>query len=45
MNFVSPQSSHVTYRFTGKWSGPKNLVLSNDLLANWKVSRIIWSAQ
>lgn len=45
INCVSPQSSHVTYRFTGKWSGPKNLVPSNDVLANWKVSGIIWSAQ
>ncbi|HGJ5891917.1 MAG TPA: DUF1131 family protein [Arsenophonus apicola] len=26
-------------------SGPKNLVPSNDILANWKVSSIIWSAQ
>ncbi|WGM04608.1 RpoE-regulated lipoprotein [Arsenophonus nasoniae] len=45
INCVSPQSSHVIYRFTGKWSGPKNLVPSNDVLANWKVSGIIWSAQ
>ncbi|MFS1538475.1 MAG: RpoE-regulated lipoprotein [Candidatus Phlomobacter fragariae] len=45
INCVSPQSTHVIYRFSGKWSGPKHLVPSNDVLANWKVSSIIWSAQ
>ncbi|MGP1959123.1 MAG: DUF1131 family protein [Arsenophonus sp. NC-CH8-MAG3] len=45
INCVSPQSTHITYRFTGKWNGPKNLVPSNDVLASWKVSSIIWSAQ
>ncbi|MFV9998279.1 MAG: RpoE-regulated lipoprotein [Arsenophonus endosymbiont of Dermacentor nuttalli] len=45
INCVSPQSAHVIYRFTGKWNGPKHLVPSNDILANWKVSDIIWSAQ
>ncbi|OCA54563.1 RpoE-regulated lipoprotein [Photorhabdus namnaonensis] len=39
---ASPQSRHVSYLFTGHWSGPEGLIPSDDVLKNWKVERIIW---
>ena len=35
-------SQHITYLFTGEWSGPEGLMPSDDTLKNWKVSKIIW---
>ncbi len=35
-------SQHISYAFTGNWSGPEELMPSDDMLKNWKVSKIIW---
>lgn len=36
------ESQHVSYLFSGTWSGPEGLMPSDDTLKNWKVSKIIW---
>ncbi|MBC8952450.1 RpoE-regulated lipoprotein [Xenorhabdus sp. PB62.4] len=38
----TPQSRHVSYVFTGIWDGPEGLLPSDDVLKDWKISRIIW---
>ncbi|EMC0025445.1 RpoE-regulated lipoprotein [Enterobacter cloacae subsp. cloacae] len=38
----APDSQHISYLFTGTWSGPEGLMPSDDTLKNWKVSKIIW---
>ena len=35
-------SQHISYLFTGSWSGPQALMPPDDILRNWKVSKIIW---
>ncbi|WP_049005821.1 RpoE-regulated lipoprotein [Enterobacter cloacae] len=35
-------SQHISYVFTGTWSGPEGLMPSDDTLKNWKVSKILW---
>ncbi|ECG8590078.1 RpoE-regulated lipoprotein [Salmonella enterica subsp. salamae] len=35
-------SQHISYVFSGEWSGPEGLMPSDDALRNWKVSKIIW---
>ncbi|EPX2487123.1 RpoE-regulated lipoprotein [Klebsiella michiganensis] len=35
-------SQHISYAFTGNWSGPDELMPSDDTLKNWKVSKFIW---
>lgn len=35
-------SQHVSYVFSGEWSGPEGLMPSDDTLKNWTVSKIIW---
>ncbi|MBM3071323.1 RpoE-regulated lipoprotein [Enterobacter sp. RHBSTW-00994] len=35
-------SQHISYLFTGTWSGPEGLMPSDDTLKNWKISQIIW---
>jgi Protein of unknown function (DUF1131) len=35
-------STHISYLFSGDWSGPQGLMPSDDTLKNWKVSQIIW---
>ena len=35
-------SQHISYAFTDNWSGPEELMPSDDTLKNWKVSKIIW---
>ncbi|MDC0694295.1 RpoE-regulated lipoprotein [Klebsiella pasteurii] len=35
-------SQHISYAFTGNWSGPEELMPSDDTLKSWKVSKIIW---
>lgn len=35
-------SQHISYVFTGTWSGPEGLMPSDDTLKNWKVSKIVW---
>ena len=35
-------SQHISYLFTGQWSGPADLMPSDDALKSWKVSKIIW---
>ncbi|WP_175486005.1 RpoE-regulated lipoprotein [Xenorhabdus japonica] len=41
---TAPQSQHVSYVFTGIWDGPEGLMPSDDVLKNWKVSRIVWKS-
>ena len=36
-------SQHISYVFTGTWSGPEGLMPSDDTLKNWKVSKILWT--
>lgn len=35
-------SQHISYVFSGEWSGPEGLMPSDDTLKAWKVSKIIW---
>ncbi|WP_330982947.1 MULTISPECIES: RpoE-regulated lipoprotein [Enterobacterales] len=35
-------SQHISYLFSGSWSGPQDLMPPDDSLKNWKVSKIIW---
>ncbi|HDS3776412.1 RpoE-regulated lipoprotein [Enterobacter roggenkampii] len=35
-------SQHISYVFTGTWSGPEGLMPSDDTLKSWKVSKILW---
>lgn len=35
-------SEHISYLFSGNWSGPEGLMPSDDALKNWTVSKIIW---
>ncbi|MBJ7222039.1 MULTISPECIES: RpoE-regulated lipoprotein [unclassified Brenneria] len=42
---VAPQSKHVSYLFSGEWSGPEGLMPPDDILKTWRVSKIIWHAQ
>ncbi|EOD6326969.1 RpoE-regulated lipoprotein [Providencia stuartii] len=39
---VAPQTSHIIYRFNGKWQGPEGLMPPDDELKSWTVSQIIW---
>lgn len=36
------ESQHISYIFTGHWSGPQDLMPSDDALKNWKIEKIIW---
>lgn len=38
----APQSTHVSYVFSGIWHGPDSLMPADDSLKDWKVSKIIW---
>lgn len=38
----APGSQHISYVFTGAWSGPEGLMPSDDALKEWKVSKLIW---
>ncbi|TDT58607.1 uncharacterized protein DUF1131 [Enterobacter sp. AG5470] len=38
----APGSQHISYVFTGEWSGPEGLMPADDVLKNWKVSKLIW---
>ncbi|WP_061709910.1 RpoE-regulated lipoprotein [Pseudenterobacter timonensis] len=38
----APDSQHISYLFTGSWSGPEGLMPSDDTLKKWTVSRIVW---
>ncbi|WP_409310484.1 RpoE-regulated lipoprotein [Pectobacterium sp. B1J-3] len=42
---VAPQSKHVSYLFSGEWSGPEGLMPADDILQHWRVSKIVWHAQ
>ena len=35
-------SQHISYIFSGDWSGPEGIMPSDDTLQEWKVSKIIW---
>ncbi|WP_395291507.1 RpoE-regulated lipoprotein [Enterobacter roggenkampii] len=35
-------SQHISFVFTGTWSGPEGLMPSDDTLKSWKVSKILW---
>jgi Protein of unknown function (DUF1131). len=35
-------SQHISYLFTGEWSGPQGLMPSDDALKSWKLTKIIW---
>ncbi|MCU6308029.1 RpoE-regulated lipoprotein [Enterobacter quasiroggenkampii] len=35
-------SQHISYVFTGTWSGPEGLMPSDDTLKSWTVSKILW---
>ena len=35
-------SQHISYVFTGTWSGPEGVMPSDDTLKSWKVSKIVW---
>lgn len=41
---AAPQSSHVSYVFSGTWHGPDELMPSDDQLKSWQVSKIVWHA-
>ncbi|MDF3827092.1 MULTISPECIES: RpoE-regulated lipoprotein [unclassified Pseudocitrobacter] len=35
-------SQHISYLFTGEWSGPQDLMPSDDALKNWTLKKIVW---
>lgn len=35
-------SKHISYLFTGEWSGPQDLMPSDDALKNWTLKKIVW---
>lgn len=35
-------SPHISYLFTGEWSGPQDLMPSDDALKNWTLKKIVW---
>lgn len=35
-------SQHISYLFTGEWSGPQGLMPSDDALKSWTLTKIIW---
>ncbi|UYW74181.1 RpoE-regulated lipoprotein [Pseudocitrobacter faecalis] len=35
-------SQHISYLFTGEWSGPQDLMPSDDGLKNWTLKKIVW---
>lgn len=35
-------SQHISYVFSGEWSGPEGLMPPDDALKNWDVRKIIW---
>ncbi|MDW2642390.1 RpoE-regulated lipoprotein [Citrobacter sp. HN-141] len=35
-------SQHISYIFSGDWSGPEGIMPSDDTLQEWKVRKIIW---
>lgn len=35
-------SQHISYLFTGEWSGPQGLMPSDDALKNWTLKKIVW---
>ena len=41
-NVKAEGSQHISYQFSGEWSGHGGLMPSDDTLKNWKVSKIIW---
>ncbi|MBD2782468.1 RpoE-regulated lipoprotein [Xenorhabdus sp. 42] len=42
---TAPQSPHVSYVLTGIWNGPEELLPSDDVIKDWKISRIIWQSE
>ena len=38
----APGSQHISFLFSGEWSGPDGLMPADDTLKNWKVSKLIW---
>lgn len=38
----APGSSHISYVFKGQWSGPEDLLPSDDILKKWTLNKIIW---
>ncbi|KAA1051083.1 RpoE-regulated lipoprotein [Pseudocitrobacter sp. 73] len=35
-------SQHISYLFTCEWSGPQDLMPSDDALKNWTLKKIVW---
>ena len=35
-------SQHISYAFSGSWSGPAELMPSDDTLKHWTLNKIIW---
>lgn len=35
-------SQHISYLFAGEWSGPQDLMPSDDALKNWTLKKIVW---
>ncbi|MGP3592182.1 RpoE-regulated lipoprotein [Vagococcus sp. WN89Y] len=38
----APGSQHISYVFSGEWSGPEGLMPADDALKNWTVRKLIW---
>ncbi|MGK9171976.1 RpoE-regulated lipoprotein [Yokenella regensburgei] len=38
----APESQHISFIFTGEWSGPDGLMPPDDALKSWKLHKIIW---
>ncbi len=35
-------SSHLSYIYSGTWSGPESLLPPDDILTSWTISKIVW---
>lgn len=40
-----PNNPHLTYQYQGEFHGPQGLMPDDQILKNWKLSRIIWQAK
>jgi len=41
----APNSKHIKFIFKGEWHGPKELIPSDNILKDWTVTKITWSAK
>ncbi|MCD1124759.1 RpoE-regulated lipoprotein [Jinshanibacter sp. LJY008] len=41
----SPESTRITYVFSGEWMGPSEIMPSDDKLKVWTISKMVWQSK